>query len=125
MQLCWKRRSDPEHVENVRRFLLRSKWFRVIYACSAVGFFALFWLWWELIPRLTGNTPELDEAARHGFSVGVMLGAMAGLALLFAAVCGYLAMRSVTGERTMRLMVKFYDELKKRELGIQPAHPAD
>ena len=125
MQLFPKRKTDTEHIESVRRLLSHSKWFRIASACGAVGFLVIFWLWWRFIPRLAHSMPELDEAARHGFSVGIMLGAMAGLFLFFAAICTYLTARPVTGQRTERLMVKFYDELKKRELDIQPADSSD
>jgi len=120
MQLFRTRRSDAEHVELVRRWLLRSKWIGIIYACCAAGFFAMFAMYWRFIPKLAGSGLESDQAAQRGFFIGVLLGAMAGLPLFFGVICAYLAMRPVTGQRTERLMVKFYDELKKRETHIQP-----
>jgi len=115
MQLFPKRKTDAEYVKQVRRLLSRSKWFGAMHLGFAAFFFLMSWLWWRHITEVGDRIPMLDEAARQGFAIGVSLGTMAGMTFLFTLISLLSALRILTGQRTERLMLKFHDELKKRD----------
>ena len=113
MQLFPKRKTDAEYIEAVRRSVKRSRWIAIIYACEALLLYLLFFLYWRFIPSLADIMPGLDKQVRTAFSIGIMLGAMGGLMVFGACICVVAAVRTGSGQRTERLMLKFHDELEQ------------
>ena len=116
MRLFRKRKTDAEYIEAVRRSVKRSRWFAIIFACGAILYYLLFVLYWRFIPSFGELVPGLDKITRDAFGIGMMLGAMGGLMVFAAASCIFMAVRSLTGERTARLMLKFHDQSKKNDI---------
>ena len=108
-----RRKTDEEYVESVRKQVARSKWYGVFHACGFVFFLgAYWWIWWM---TYSPDSPLLDIAsgAGIGWYIGVLLGAFAGLQLVFAAQNVMWAAQRFRGFRTDRLMLRFHDELKR------------
>ena len=115
MKLYPKRKTDAEHVEFIRKQVGRSKWFLLLHSVAFVFFLAMFLLAGHQICRLDEIMPEFSEGAGHGFIIGVQLGLVAGLFVIFAVINVIFAIPYIQGYRTERLMLKFHDELKKKD----------
>ncbi len=115
MQLYPKPKTDAEYVELIRKHVGRSKWLALFLGCLSVGFLLAYWLLWQKVYGSGDSTiNKLNETIESGVRIGIMLGATEGLLLIFAASHAVFAVQYLLGDRTKRLMLKFYDELKKQ-----------
>lgn len=124
MQVFPKRKTDDEHVNSIRKFVSRSRWFGLFHVVGIVFFLGMYYVIWRMFLSVPLDFPfhpfgaqssTMLELAKSGFHVGVALGAFAGLQLVFA-FCGIMwAIQSFSGQRTERLLLKYYDELKEKK----------
>lgn len=115
MEVYSKPKTDEQYVESIRTQISRSKRFIVFHILGAIFFLALF-LWAGMqVCRLDQIMPEFSEGAGRGFFIGVQLGLVAGLFFIFAFMNINFTISYFRGYRTERLMLKYYDELKKKE----------
>ena len=119
MRLFPRRKTDAEYIEAVRRSVKQSRWFAIYFACMAILYYVLFIMFWRFIPSFADLMPDINETARGAFTTGIILGTMAGLMLFAAFSCVVAAVRTGSGQRTERLMLKFYDE-KGMEIAASP-----
>jgi len=106
MKLCPKRKTDEEYIESVRRLVSRRNWHVAIHAGLAVLLFGMFWKFWGWIfsdPDMHTDGPEFR----------IMLGALAGVMLVQVASSGYNVLWALKGQRTERILLRLYDELKQ------------
>ncbi|MCG3149218.1 MAG: hypothetical protein PCFJNLEI_02681 [Verrucomicrobiae bacterium] len=113
MELYPKRKTDEEYVESVRKLVARAKWFGVFHACGFVFFLAAYFVFWRMIYSSESPLREIFAAGGSGWYIGVMLGAGAGLLLVFAAQNAMWAGQRFRGFRTEKLMLRFHDELRR------------
>ena len=124
MQLYPKRKSDAEYVAAVRKAVRRSKWIAVFNVCMFAVLVVFFFIFWRFIFSLQDMWPDLAEEIGKGVYIGIMLGMFAGFLLSFALLNLVFGLLRI-GDRTAHLMLKFYDELRKKESAVQPADGAD
>lgn len=115
MRLYPKPKTDTEYIEFVRKYVKRSKWFVLFHICASVGFLVLYWLLLRAIYSADSTIPGFCKAIDTGIYIGMMLGAFAGVLLVFAAINVVLSVQCLHGYRTEQLMLKFHDELKKED----------
>ena len=122
MQVFPKRKTDDEYIISIRKLVSRSRWFGVFHTVGAVFFLAMYHVIWRMLHSAGFPFHHFDfhsevgaDVAKFGFHVGVMLGAFAGIQLVFAVLNIMWAMQYFRGQRTERLMLRFHDELKKTE----------
>lgn len=130
MELYPKRKTDDQYVTSVRKLVSRSRWFGVFHAVGAVFFFGMYHVIWNMLHSVDFpfhhfdlQSPVGSDVVKSGFHVGVMLGAFAGIHLVFAVLNIMWAMQYFRGQRTERLMLKFHDELKEQETSNQKVDP--
>jgi hypothetical protein len=111
MELYPKRKTDDEYVALIRKQVDRSKWFGYFHVVAAIAFVVMYFILW----RLTMSASELVPEINSGLHIGIILGAFGGLLLVIAIQSIVWATQSFTGQRTERIMLKLYDELKKKE----------
>ena len=126
MQVFPKRKTDDEHVNSIRKFISRSWWFGLFYVIGVVFFLGMYYIIWRMFLTVPVDFPfnffglqssDMVDLAKSGFHAGVMIGAFAGFQLVFA-MCSFIwAMQFFSGrsQRTERLLLKFYDELKEEK----------
>ena len=122
MQVFPKRNTDDEYVTSIRKLVSRSRWFGVFHAVGALFFFGMYHIIWRMLHSVDLPFHHFDiqsqawaDVTKSGFHVGVMLGAFAGIQLVFAVLNIMWAMQYFRGQRTERLMLKFHDELKEKK----------
>ena len=107
-------RTDPEHIEFIRKLVSRKKWYGLYFIFFAVLYFGIAFLVWNLAYRInTDIFPELDQAMSYGTQIGMMLGAFAGLMVMLAILSILWAINHFTGYRNEKLMLKYHDELMR------------
>jgi len=121
MQIYPRRKSDTEYIAAVRKSIHRSKWIALINACMFAVFVVCFFMFWRLILSVQATFPEYAEAIGQGAHIGIMLGAFAGFLLFLGVVNLVFAILSFAGQRTARLMLKFYDELENKGMRVHSA----
>lgn len=112
-----KPKPDEQYIESLRRRVGKSKWFVLLHAFSFVLFMGCYFVLMRLI--FWEDSP-LAAMAGPGMYVGIALGAFGGLMLVFAVQSAAWAARLLHGQRTERLMLRFHDELQKRQNTVQP-----
>jgi hypothetical protein len=105
----WPQTSDEEHIERIRRLLLRLEcwrpWLVALYATCLVAFVWVSLMAGELMRRFAAD-PALGPALRLGWWLGVFLGSTIGG--LFVMTGHGLATALFVG-RNERLLVRYYD----------------
>jgi hypothetical protein len=120
MELYPKRKSDEEYVNATRRLVRRSRWFGLLHVGGALFFLVMFQLLWNLICSSEGLMGDLSPGVR----VGITLGAMGGVFLLFAVQNIIWAAQYLKGLRTEKLMLAFHDELTRTKEASNKASEA-
>ncbi len=119
LQLYPKRKNDAEYVESVRKIVRRTKWLAVFHGIMALFFFGCYLVMVRMIYSAEPQVPGFAESISTGLRIGVMLGAFIGALLVFGAVNVKYSITLLKGQRTERLMLKFHDELRKKESDCQ------
>ena len=126
MQVFPKRKTDDEYVNSIRKLVSRSRWFGLFHVVGIVIFVGMYYVIWRMFLSVPLDFPfhlfELQsstmlELSKSGFHAGVAIGAFAGFQLVFA-MCSFIwATQYFSGrcQRTERLLLKFYDELKEKK----------
>lgn len=105
------RASDEEHVELVRRQLKRSGSATTLSLLSAGMALLMFLVLAGIVSDPDLIRPGIVKEAPPGMCVGLMLGAVMGLQIVFALACVENAVNSWRGRRTERLMLKYHDQV--------------
>lgn len=111
----WKTNTDEEYVELVRRYLNVRR--TVAYFSLAVGFLCI--AIGIGIPLVIFNMIVMDHAqlawkeAQPGLWFGWFIGSLGGFFLLMGVLQFGLSLNSFKGNRTERLLLKYFDENKK------------
>ena len=113
MELYPKHKTDEEFVEAVRKQAAHSRKFGIFHACGVLFFLGAFLVLSHLIHSVDGMMEDVSS----GVHVGIMFGFMGGIFILLAVQNVMWATQYFKGNRTEHLMLKFYDDLKKKEPG--------
>ena len=125
MQLYPKRKTDTEYIEMIRKFVERSKWFGAFHACVFILFSMMFLILRNIIYTTDSAVLGFKKMIEPGIHIGIMLGTFGGLLLVFAVLNVIWAVTYFNGQRTERLMLKFHDELKRKEKDFQQGAAPD
>jgi hypothetical protein len=122
LELFPRRQTDAEYIEAVRKDLGRSKWMALQHGAMAVLFICSYCAisWMSL--RMAGFTERVSGASGNGAGVGIILGVMQGIALVFAIACIGLVINVVKGQRAERLLIRYYDQIRQQDSDCQQSH---
>ena len=127
MRLCRRRSTDAEYVESIRRAVMHSKWMVALYGALTVLYFGgsvgLSYLVLRLMSELVTAESVMDDASA-GAAVGLVFGALAGYFFVQGGSSFLQLLTIKQGQRTERLMLKFHDELRRREDSGAQTEPA-
>lgn len=123
MELFRKRRSDQEYVEMIRGRVARERAIGVFFLCMVVVFGVLLYLLLRMQNTIVSDfSNELAQSKDDHFPniVGFILGITFGITfgVILSNMLGALsdALKNFKeGNRTEKLMLKFYDELNKNK----------
>jgi len=120
MALYPRRKTDAEYVQWVRKTVSRARGLAVFHGTMAIVLLACYFA----IIRIVGDVDMpffgLDEATSVGVRMGLVLGTFMGVMLVVAAGNIVWLIMLLKGQRTERLMLKFHDELTKKEGDAEP-----
>jgi hypothetical protein len=115
MQLYPKRLTDADYVESVRSMLARSRRLAVLHGVMAIFFICMFYAFHRIIFSTDDSSPPIAGLIEPGMRIGMMLGAMMGASIMFAIFSIGSLINVIKGQRTERLMLRFHDDLQKRD----------
>jgi hypothetical protein len=133
MRLRPERRTDAQYVEFVRKWVGQFKWLRIFHVALSVLCLAgslgpiAFWVYVVGVVRPAPDDlpPSISiGAGLPGVIAGVVWGIIAGWILWLACEPLSRLGRALAGGRVERLMLKYYDELQRREGDSQTAPTA-
>jgi len=115
MELYPKQKSDAEYILWIRKQVAHAKRSAVFHGVMFFVFIALYLVLNHLVFQFHEFMPEIAETLPVGIVIGVQFGVMFVFLGGMAAFCVFMAIRHLKGNRTETLMLKFHDELKKKE----------
>lgn len=112
--------TDADYIEAVRRTLGRSKWIAVQHGAMAILFIGIYCAFHWMSLRLASFTEQMSGTNGTGMGIGIILGVMQGLVIVFAVSSIGSLITVLKGQRTERLMIRFHDELQRERSDCQP-----
>jgi hypothetical protein len=123
MELYPKRKSDAEYIAWIRMQVGDGKCYAVFQGIMFFVFIVLYLILNRLVFQFHEIMPEAAETLPLGVIIGVQFGVMFVFLGGMAAFCVVTAVRHLKGNRTEKLMLKFYDDLKEQETSNQKVDP--
>jgi len=107
----YRRKTDEEIVERIRKMFRRSKWFRCMFLALSLLYVGLIVFGGNLLSNfrdLTENPHQYDMGLILGFIFGLFLSGIA----FHAGHVFYKSIRPLSGLRIERLLLDYHDELQ-------------
>ncbi len=116
--MFWKRQTDDEYVESVRKGMSTRKWIGIVHLLMAIIFAVLLAILLKLIFKLT------PDATGEGFPIGFVVGVFAGIGLVKAGLYIGFALIWFIKPRGLRLLLEYHDRLQAGNCGNTPKSPS-
>lgn len=112
MNIFPKTQTDAEFVEAVRKRLTRSKWIALPEAIIGIAAWCGALLLLHFVLQIAGTGIFETQTLPDGLRIGISIGTIMAMAMIFGTFQIGLAMAIFNGNRITKLMLKYHDEIQ-------------
>lgn len=108
--MFWKRKTDEEFVESIRKWMGIRKWMAIAHLLMAIVFTVALTMLLKLLFKLT------PEAGGDGFPIGFLVGIFVGIGFVKVGLYFGFALIWLMKPRGLRLLIEYHDRLHAGKL---------